>query len=917
MRPLRFLLLLLFFIALPIALTCWSLFASAERPADSFHAGYNTRSGPLRALFSFSTPSSLFPPSAVISLTNDNSTFFLARPAAFGPSLPSRGLSGQLWVGKGFGDDALLKEENIHITGWELGCSDVPGWGEGESKRTQNLPVIDQKQKNTKQPRDLDSERHQAEAGRDGSDTLPNGALSADDGTDDYLHHPLPDSNPATSAQPGEPANIDQSDKNKKATHADIESLQESADIAGKIVMLARGGCGFLEKVKWAQRRGGIALIVGDNEKGAQLTIMYAKGDTSNVTIPALFTSYTSAHLLSSLVPAESGDDEDGNAKGGDKTSKGTFSTDKTGNQKDQGNKPVFTSTKTGTKQPTMLPLGNNGGADDDQEKNWVKNILSAIGLSENSPFSHSEDSRRPPSSGNIDWVLLEDWDDDSLSNGADKINTVSNTATTSTAALKPKSTTSRRPGGDDFVIGIQDWRDTDLVAPKPTLDAEKGQEKIKNGKDAAADATNTVKTSNGPEATLKGGSITPGSGEYAHQKSDQANRFHRGNGPSSQQSNHAHDPHVQEASTGSWLDFFRSTQSSKDNSHGDESGKEKPKGLQSGKPGTPSCLNVNEHPGLWVTLTPTSVSASPFFDTLLVLVVSPLVTLTVVYALLLLRSRIRRRRWRAPKSVVERLPVRTYHTMSTTSSTTSSQVASSDASSPTSPLLISTTQDVSRRPRPRSQTTTGIFPESSIDSSLSNSRSSPAEKPTTKSSKRKLYTGRQIECVVCLEEYIDGESKVMSLPCGHEFHVDCITPWLVTRRRTCPICKGDVVRNMARSNSMRWEDDGLDGEQTSDDVQNRVAQIANEEPSSAITIPTSSPPPVLSDEERGDMDNDIERGQDNNEPLFGGTGPDTDGRQQNRHPERQSSWRNIINASVGRLSGDTVWRQTPVDRNR
>jgi hypothetical protein len=28
---------------------------------------------------------------------------------------------------------------------------------------------------------------------------------------------------------------------------------------------------------------------------------------------------------------------------------------------------------------------------------------------------------------------------------------------------------------------------------------------------------------------------------------------------------------------------------------------------------------------------------------------------------------------------------------------------------------------------------------------------------------------------VVCLEEYIDGVSRVMSLPCGHEFHVECM----------------------------------------------------------------------------------------------------------------------------------------------
>jgi hypothetical protein len=38
-----------------------------------------------------------------------------------------------------------------------------------------------------------------------------------------------------------------------------------------------------------------------------------------------------------------------------------------------------------------------------------------------------------------------------------------------------------------------------------------------------------------------------------------------------------------------------------------------------------------------------------------------------------------------------------------------------------------------------------------------------------------KKYMGKQVECVVCLEEYVDGVSRVMSLPCGHEFHVDCM----------------------------------------------------------------------------------------------------------------------------------------------
>ncbi|KAI1629004.1 hypothetical protein EDD37DRAFT_615812 [Exophiala viscosa] len=904
MRPLRFLLLLAFFIALPIALTCWSLLKSSESAADALQAGYDTRPRGIRALFSFSTPSALFPPSAIISLTNDNSTFFLARPAAFGPGLPSKGLSGQLWVGKGFGDDALLKEENIHVVGWELGCSDVPGWADEASKRVQNLPQVDQNEKAVKGRRDLDHAAMSNEASVDGSDVLSDDTLLPDDGTDDYLHRPLPDSNPATPAQPGEPANIDIADKNKKATHADIESLQESADIAGKIVMVSRGGCGFLEKVKWAQRRGGVALIVGDNERGAALTIMYAKGDTSNVSIPAIFTSYTSAHLLSSLVPPESGEDEDGSPKEPDRPSKGAPNHDKHANHKQQGNKPVFTSTKTGARQPTMVPAGET---DETTEETWLGNVLSAIRLNENSPFGHAEDSRRPPSSGNIDWVLLEDWDEEAAPKSTNKASMAVNPATLSTSTLKAQSTKSKRPGEDDFVIGVQDWRDTDLVAPKAISSSTNVPA---NGKNVPLESASTIKGTDVPEETLKGGSITPGSGEYDHVKSD--HRSPRGRASSKQHSNHEKSQHGKQSSDDSWLDVFRSSKSEKHAPKAAASKKQKRPGSNVKDHAAPP-KEEEEHPGLWVTLTPTSVSTSPFFDTLLVLVVSPLVTLTVVYALLLLRSRIRRRRWRAPKSVVDRLPVRTYHTMSTASSTTSSQVASPASSSPASPLLVSTSQNVSQRPRPRSQTTNGVFSSSApADSSMSSPQPTSTEKPQSPAAaakptnaKRKRYTGRQVECVVCLEEYVDGESKVMSLPCGHEFHAECITPWLVNRRRTCPICKGDVVRSLARG-----EDETLENEQTSDDVQDRVAQTVNEEPSAAIPIPSGN-------DRRANED--VERGQAADAPLLGegeGEGEDRTVRQQEGEVARQSVWRNI-SASVSRLSGDTLWRQTPVDRNR
>ena len=182
---------------------------------------------------------------------------------------------------------------------------------------------------------------------------------------------------------------------------------------------------------------------------------------------------------------------------------------------------------------------------------------------------------------------------------------------------------------------------------------------------------------------------------------------------------------------------------------------------------------NGKPHEGLWVTLTPTNVSSSPFFDTLLVLVVSPLVTLSVVYALLLLRSRIRRRRWRAPKSVVERLPVRTYHTLGDSSSSTS---ATSESATPTTPLL----QHSSFRPVSSQSHSATLRAEPEVPATSSSVQRTARDREEEKREAglaewRRRYGGRQKECVVCLEEYVDGVSQVMSLPCGHEFHADCM----------------------------------------------------------------------------------------------------------------------------------------------
>lgn len=768
MRPPRLLLVLFCLIFVPIFLTFFSALSSPNVATPNTIAG---QSSGLHALFSFNIPSSLFPPSAIISLTDDNSTFFLARPAAFGPLLPGKGLSGQLWVGSGFGDGGLA----AGVEG-ELGCSDIPGWGEDSGHKQPDTGPRGTEQKPgrsgsgtmndaaTVQSRSrLLSQAETARQNERGDAAAP----SLNDGTDDHLHHPLPESGSSENGASQKPNDYVQV---KHSTHADIQSLQETAEIQGKVVLLSRGGCGFLEKVKWAQRRGAVALIVGDDTRGGNLVTMYARGDTSNVTIPAIFTSHTTAHLLSSLVPSLSGS----SAKLGD-TLRSVQS--KLAGQINQDSQKAATSSSA---VPTLVPTSTSSSTTKErsspsanQSGGFFRTLGSFLGLCGKSRASgHSEDSRRPPSSGNLDWMMLGSWDSTKTHSDRSKSSTdfqrSRNKVADSHQGMQA-GLVSDNVDGDGFVIGVQDWRDPDLMPPRssasPTLSS------TTSGKDSSKTAAPDPEAAFAPNI-LRGGSITPGSGEYQSVDKSNGNVYDTGVEESTRTSSEG-----SQASKKGWFSSHfgwgddampEAEPSSSSSPHNvPASQMTQQKAVSSSSP--PASI-ISEHEGLWVTLTPTSMSASPFFDTLLVLVISPLLTLTVVYALLLLRSRIRRRRWRAPKSIVERLPVRTYHTISSASSTRSLRPSSPTGMSPTSPLLGQSRSSTSRPARSRSQTIAGTTIQSATPKE---EKSSSLQSGSTLW--RRKYTGRQVECVVCLEEYIDGQSRVMSLPCGHEFHAECM----------------------------------------------------------------------------------------------------------------------------------------------
>ncbi|KAF9433935.1 hypothetical protein BGZ76_008794 [Entomortierella beljakovae] len=63
--------------------------------------------------------------------------------------------------------------------------------------------------------------------------------------------------------------------------------------------------------------------------------------------------------------------------------------------------------------------------------------------------------------------------------------------------------------------------------------------------------------------------------------------------------------------------------------------------------------------------------------------------------------------------------------------------------------------------------------------------------------------------CAVCLDEFSDGE-EIRTLPCRHEFHCECIDPWLTRKSSLCPLCKYDCMPQTVEEAEGRGEDSNI-----------------------------------------------------------------------------------------------------------
>jgi hypothetical protein len=90
------------------------------------------------------------------------------------------------------------------------------------------------------------------------------------------------------------------------------------------------------------------------------------------------------------------------------------------------------------------------------------------------------------------------------------------------------------------------------------------------------------------------------------------------------------------------------------------------------------------------------------------------------------------------------------------------------------SPALSAGTQPLSPVPSPRVCRSQRHTPSSSLP--------------------RRSLPFSESSCPVCLEDFVPSQSTIRGLPCGHDFHAECVDAFLQERSSLCPFCKKSVL---------------------------------------------------------------------------------------------------------------------------
>jgi Ring finger domain len=92
-------------------------------------------------------------------------------------------------------------------------------------------------------------------------------------------------------------------------------------------------------------------------------------------------------------------------------------------------------------------------------------------------------------------------------------------------------------------------------------------------------------------------------------------------------------------------------------------------------------------------------------------------------------------------------------------------------------------------------------------------------------------------QCAVCLGEF-DTDEDIAILPCQHQFHTTCITPWLTERQSKCPLCKFDVLQHIRDQSSTSTTPPDTASEESNDSDDDDATQYL---PDTASSLPPTT----------------------------------------------------------------------------
>ncbi|KAJ5811208.1 hypothetical protein N7447_010724 [Penicillium robsamsonii] len=103
--------------------------------------------------------------------------------------------------------------------------------------------------------------------------------------------------------------------------------------------------------------------------------------------------------------------------------------------------------------------------------------------------------------------------------------------------------------------------------------------------------------------------------------------------------------------------------------------------------------------------------------------------------------------------------------------------------------IEMSMGDDAARDPSQADESTTGVStPRESEMPTPDNERPTP----TAPEAKTEMPDAGNFSCPICTDDFIKGQD-LRVLPCNHQFHMECIDPWLMNVSGTCPLCRIDL----------------------------------------------------------------------------------------------------------------------------